>query len=165
MPEKVKILVVDDEKSICELISSILSEEPFSLETASNPQQAFKILESQSLNMVITDLMLGKASGLEVIKKAIELQPDIVAILMTGQPTIENAVTVLKLGAYDYLVKPFSEEVLKATIYSGLQKQKLFGENINLKEQLSLYKISTAMGSTSDVSNFRYGTDHGLERI
>ncbi len=149
MSEKINILVVDDEKSVCDLVSNLLSEESFSVETASNPEQAIKFLKSQSANMVITDLMLGKESGLEIIKKGIELQPDIVAILMTGQPTIENAVTVLKLGAYDYLVKPFSEEVLKATVYSGLQKQKLFRENINLKEQLALYKISTAMGSAS----------------
>ncbi|EQB63510.1 MAG: hypothetical protein RBG1_1C00001G1089 [candidate division Zixibacteria bacterium RBG-1] len=152
MSEKFKILVVDDEKSVLDLISSMLSEEPFSLEVASNAAQAFRILESQSLNMVITDLMIGKESGVDVLKKAKELQPNIVAILMTGQPSIENVVTVLKLGAFDYVVKPFTEEILKATIYSGLQKQKLFRENIHLKEQLSLYKISTAMGSTSDVS-------------
>jgi len=148
MVPKAKIIVVDDEKYICNLVEEILRDENYQIKSVSDPGEAIKVLEKEPFDLVLTDLVMDEVSGVDILKKALEVYPESVVILMTGQPTIENAVSVLKLGAYDYLMKPFSLDNLKATVKRGLEKQRLYFENIHLKETLSLLKISEAMGST-----------------
>ena len=143
-----RILVVDDEEYICEVIKEMLSNEKYQIQTISDPEKAIGFIKVQPVDLVLTDLIMGKMSGVDVLHQTMGSHPDAIVILMTGQPTIENAVTVLKSGAYDYLVKPFSMDTLRAVIKRGLEKQKLYRENIHLKEAVSLYKISEAMGST-----------------
>ena len=142
------ILVVDDEEYICEVIKEMLSDPNYRLQTACDPKVAMEVLEREVVDFVLTDLIMGEKSGVDVLNKTMELHPDAVVVLMTGRPTIENAVEVLKSGAYDYLIKPFSMDTLRAVVKRGLEKQKLLRENINLKETVSLYRISEAMGST-----------------
>jgi response regulator RpfG family c-di-GMP phosphodiesterase len=142
------MLVVDDEEYICEVIKEMLADENYRVQTACDPRKAMEILEKEPVDFVLTDLIMGERSGVDVLNKAVKLHPDAVVVLMTGRPTIENAVAVLKSGAYDYLVKPFSMDTLRAVVKRGLEKQKLLRENINLKEIVSLYRISEAMGST-----------------
>lgn len=143
-----RILVVDDEEYICEVIKEMLSNEKYHIQTMSDPQKAIEFIRVQPMDLVLTDLIMGRISGVDILNQTMKSHPDAILILMTGQPTIENAVTVLKSGAYDYLVKPFSMDTLRAVIKRGLEKQKLYRENIHLKEAVSLYKISEAMGST-----------------
>ncbi len=142
------ILVVDDEQYICEVIREMLSTERYQIQTSSDPEKAIDLIKAQPVDLVLTDLIMGKVSGVDVINQTVKFHSDAIVILMTGQPTIENAVTVLKSGAYDYLVKPFSMDTLRAVIKRGLEKQRRYRENIHLKEAVSLYKISEAMGST-----------------
>ena len=153
MSEAPNILVVDDEKHICDIIKESLSDLNYNVQVANDPQKAIEIIENQPLDFLLTDLILGDKSGMEVLNKAMEIHPNVVVVLMTGQPTIENAVSTLKLGAYDYLVKPFSVERLKAIIRRGLERQRLYRENVQLKEMVSLYKISKAMGSTIELDS------------
>ncbi|MGB2980353.1 MAG: HD domain-containing phosphohydrolase [Candidatus Zixiibacteriota bacterium] len=143
-----RLLVVDDEEYICEVIREMLLSEGYHIQAMSDPQKALDFVKRQPVDLVLTDLIMGKISGVDVLEQTMRFHPDAVLILMTGQPTIENAVTVLKSGAYDYLVKPFSMDTLKAVIKRGLEKQRLYRENIHLKEAVSLHKISEAMGST-----------------
>jgi len=143
-----RILVVDDEEYICEVLREMLSTEGYQIETICDPQKAIEFIKDQTVDLVLTDLIMGKKSGVDVLNQTTKFHPDAIVILMTGHPTIENAVAVLKSGAYDYLVKPFSMDTLRAVIKRGLEKQRLYRENINLKEAVSLYKISEAMGST-----------------
>ena len=143
-----KIVVVDDEEYICEVIEEMLSHEGYQIQSLCDPEKALDFIKAHRVDLVLTDLIMGKRSGVDVLNHTMRSHPDAVVILMTGHPTIENAVTVLKSGAYDYLVKPFSMDTLRAVIRRGLEKQKLYRENINLKEAVSLYKISEAMGST-----------------
>jgi putative nucleotidyltransferase with HDIG domain len=142
------ILVVDDEEYICEVIKEMLADENYHVQTACDPKKAMEILEREGVDFVLTDLIMGEKSGVDVLNKTMKLHPDAVVVLMTGRPTIENAVAVLKSGAYDYLIKPFSMDTLRVVVKRGLEKQRLLRENINLKETVSLYRISEAMGST-----------------
>lgn len=151
MESKAKILVVDDEKYICSLIEEMLEDERYSIKTTTDPQKALELLESDPQDLIVTDLVMDVVSGTEILKKAKKIRPESVVILMTGKPTIENAVSVLKSGAYDYLIKPFSLENLKATVQRGLEKFRLYQENIHLKETVSLYRISEAMVSTVEL--------------
>jgi response regulator RpfG family c-di-GMP phosphodiesterase len=147
-PNLSSILVVDDEEYICDVIKEMLSSEGYRIQTITDPQRSLDVIRTQPVDLVLTDLIMGKISGVDVLNQTMKHHPDAIAILMTGQPTIENAVTVLRSGAYDYLVKPFSMDTLRAVIKRGLEKQKLYRENIHLKEAVALYKISEAMGST-----------------
>jgi response regulator RpfG family c-di-GMP phosphodiesterase len=142
------ILVVDDEEYICEVIKEMLSGDAYRIHTICDPVKALEFIRTRHVDLVLTDLIMGKKSGVDVLNQTMKFHPDGVVVLMTGHPTIENAVTVLRSGAYDYLVKPFSMDTLRAVVKRGLEKQKLYRENINLKETVSLYKISEAMGST-----------------
>ncbi len=143
-----RILVVDDEEYICEVIKEMLSTEGYHIRTICDPHKALDFIKTQPVDLVLTDLIMGKKSGVDVLNQTMKFHPDAIVILMTGHPTVENAVAVLRSGAYDYLVKPFSMDTLTAVIKRGLEKQRLYRENINLKEAVSLYKISEAMGST-----------------
>jgi putative nucleotidyltransferase with HDIG domain len=109
--------------------------------------EADQVLKDKEISIVLTDLIIGEESGIDVILRAQKYQPSIKAILMTGKPTIQNAIAVLKNGAFDYLVKPFDMETLKATLKRAADQIKLERENIRLNEIMSFYKISEAMGS------------------
>lgn len=101
------ILLVDDNLQILELYEEILSGEGFKLKKAKNGEMAIEALEKQPFDMIITDLNMGKVDGLEVLKRAKELHPETMVIVMTGNTDIEYAIEALRLHADDYLLKPF----------------------------------------------------------
>lgn len=146
--DKPTILVVDDEMSVCEIVVEMLDDGHYDVVSTTDPREALKMIESQPLEVIITDLMMDDVSGVDILNAANRSQPDVVLILMTGQPTIENAVSVVKSGAFEYLVKPFSADQLKSTVEGGLSKQKLERENIKLREMVSLHEICERMSST-----------------
>ncbi len=149
-----RILVVDDEKYICEIIRSVLADSlGHDVVAFNDPQEAIDYVDRQRVDLVLTDLVMGRLSGIDILKHCSARQPDAVVIFMTGHPTVENAISVLKLGAYDYLIKPFKLETLRAAVERGLEKLKLYRENVHLKNLVSLYNISIAMGSSAKLDS------------
>ena len=104
---KYSILLVDDSLHILELYNEILSEEGYQLTKATSGEMAIEALENQPFDMIITDLNMGKMNGLKVLKKAKELHPETMVIVMTGNTEIEYAIEALRLHADDYILKPF----------------------------------------------------------
>ena len=146
---KHRILVIDDEQVVCDVVKEMLgSNETYRIVAENDPAKALALLKTSQFDLVLTDLMMGKYSGMQMIQAALEQSGDTIVVLMTGYPTMENAIDALKHGAYDYIVKPFKMDHLMATVERGLRKQLLARENIHLKEQLALFKIAEAMGST-----------------
>ncbi len=146
---KNRILVIDDEQVVCDVVKEMLrSNESYHVVAEYDPAKALELLKTSQFDLVLTDLMMGKHSGMQMIQAALEQNGDTIVVLMTGYPTMENAIDALKHGAYDYIVKPFKMDHLMATVERGLRKQMLSRENIHLKEQLALFKIAEAMGST-----------------
>ena len=141
------VLVVDDEPNVVAVVQDMLSGENYNIITAYSLDEAKSIIRRQNINLVLTDLMLGDGSGMDVMHEAHQFHPESQVILMTGRPTIQNAVEVIKLGAYDYLVKPFAVETVKITLGRAAEKIRLEQENIKLRELMSFYQISEAMGS------------------
>jgi response regulator RpfG family c-di-GMP phosphodiesterase len=144
------ILVVDDERGILEVIDEMLAGPNYEVIQAQSLVEADRILKDKEISIVLTDLVLGADSGVDVILHTQKYQPTAKIILMTGKPTIQNAVSVLKTGAFDYLIKPFDMETLKATVKRATDLIRLERENIRLIEIMSFYKISEAMGSEID---------------
>lgn len=146
---KHRVLVVDDEGYICDIIAEMFkSQREYVVVTETDPVRAMELLQTHRFDLVLTDLIMGDYSGMQIMELALTQNPDVIVILMTGYPTVENAISAVKRGAYDYLVKPFKLELLRNTVNRGMRKQQLALENIHLKEQLALYKIAEAMGST-----------------
>jgi len=145
------VLVVDDEPNILTVLQEMLESEPYNLIPAYSVAEALSILPRQNINIILTDLLLGDGTGAQILDKAIKVHPDCQVIMMTGRPTINDAITMLKKGAYDFLAKPFSLETLITTFHRAEERIRLERENVRLKEMMSLYEISEAMGSTMKI--------------
>ena len=144
-----QLLVVDDEPYICSIVSEALSSsDEYRIVHFSDPALAVDYISGHRVDLVLTDLVMGDYSGVQMLDHALACHPDCIVILMTAYPTVNNAISVLKKGAYDYLVKPFKLETLKNTVKRGLEHQGLSRENLLLKEQIELYRLSETVGSS-----------------
>lgn len=150
-----RILVVDDEEYICKIIVESLGEEDFDLVAFTDPRQALAYVAANPVDLALTDLVMGQYSGLNILEATLENHPDAIVILMTAHPTVQTAISVLKKGAYDFLVKPFKLELLSATIKRGLEHQKIARDNLSLKGQLEFLKVANAyFGSGLDLDKY-----------
>lgn len=124
-----KILIVDDEKLVRDFLVESLQRKKFDVWMAENGKTALNMLKETSFDLVITDLKMPDMSGLEVLKFAKERYPSILVIVITAFGTVENAVQAMQLGAYNYLLKPFSYEVVEALIGKAQEQSNLAAEN------------------------------------
>jgi DNA-binding NtrC family response regulator len=132
-----KILIVDDEKDILRALEFILSREGYSVTTATSGEEAIELLKKDEYDLVLTDLRMEGMDGLEVLQRTLQMRPSTLVIIMTAYATVESAVTAMKMGASDYIVKPFINEDVKMRIKRLLDHKRLLQENIALKQQLS----------------------------
>jgi len=130
------ILVVDDTPGIREAISKILQKEEYTVFTASDGEEAVKILQKNEIAVVLTDLKMPKIDGAELLKIVKTIAPDIEVILITGHGTVEVAVEVMKDGAFDFIQKPFNKVTVLKTVKKALEKRSLILENKVLQEKL-----------------------------
>lgn len=148
-----RILVVDDEVLICELVQELLEAEGAVVVTEVDGRAAMLRLEDEPFDLVLTDLRLGNnIDGMQVLEHALRFHPDVVVILMTGFPTLENAVQSLKSGAYDYITKPFTVDSLRAVVRRALEHLRLRRENIQLREAMNLKRITEVLGTTLELN-------------
>jgi len=115
-----QILVVDDEINICRSVEKILSKMGLKVRTALNGHDALKLLESERFDVVLTDLKMSRLGGMEVLRRVKELDPLLPVIVMTGYASVSSAVEVMKLGAVDYLPKPFTPDEIRAVVRQAL---------------------------------------------
>ena len=104
---KYSILIVDDENNVTRLLEKFLKKEGYNALTASSGEEALKVIDSQQVDIVITDIKMPKMSGIELLSKIKDIDPTIKVILITAFATLETAVKALKMGALDYITKPF----------------------------------------------------------
>ncbi|MFC1769596.1 sigma-54-dependent transcriptional regulator [Nitrospirota bacterium] len=132
-----RILVVDDEVDICRALEFLLIREGYEVETAENGEKALLKLKKKAFDLVISDLRMGGIDGIELLRKINEDAPATVFILMTAFASVENAVEAMKLGAADYIVKPFVNDEVILTVKRFLKQSALEKENSALRRQLS----------------------------
>jgi response regulator RpfG family c-di-GMP phosphodiesterase len=150
----IHVMVVDDEQYICDIIVESLTSEKLDIAAFSEPQKALEYLNTHPVDLVLTDLVMGNSSGIDILEATRAVHKDAVVILMTAHPTVQTAISVLKKGAYDFLVKPFRLELLKATIKRGLQHQKLSRENLSLIGQVEFLKAAGAFTMGVDIDHY-----------
>ncbi|MBA7668774.1 Sensor histidine kinase RcsC [subsurface metagenome] len=129
------ILVIDDEEPIRDTCTQILTKEGFLTLTAENGVIGLRKIEEIKPDMALVDLKMPGISGIELLEKIREIDPEIVAIVITGYPTIESAVEAMKRGAYDFLPKPFTPDELRIIVRRGLEKRKLSLESASLRQE------------------------------
>ena len=131
MEDKLQILVIDDEPIVCERIKSSLEKFDFVVETFTESQQAVKRIAEKKFHIVVTDLKMKGLDGIEILKIAKELNPESQIIIITGFATVEKAREALKIGAYDFIAKPFKLTQLRDLIIEAANKlgKKLLSPN------------------------------------
>ena len=135
MPDT-RVLVVDDERSMRELLAIMLRQAGHDVTVADGGAAAIEALNSDAFDLVITDLRMREIDGLAVLRAAKEHSPQTVVLVITAFASTETAVEAMKLGAYDYLTKPFKLDEIKLTIANALERKRLQDENQALKRQL-----------------------------
>ncbi|UCB52008.1 MAG: sigma-54-dependent Fis family transcriptional regulator [Candidatus Zixiibacteriota bacterium] len=133
---KAKILVVDDEEIVLRSCRKILQGGGHEVTTALSGQEAFGLLESETFDIVITDMKMPGIDGLQVLESIKEKYPDVAVIMITGYSTVQSAVQAMKLGAFDYIPKPFTPDEVLVVVEKALEKKSLIHENIYLRKEL-----------------------------
>ena len=133
---KVKILVVDDEAIIRESLRDWLADAGYEVFTAENGSKALELIEKEKLGIVIADLVMPGMDGIELMKKAKEIQPSIEVIIITAYASIPTAIAAMKEGAYDYIEKPFCPERAELLIQKLAEHRKIVEENLSLRQRL-----------------------------
>lgn len=132
---KGKILVVDDDPDMCRLLSDVLTEDGHDVETAVSGEEALTKLSNQP-DLLITDLRLKEMEGLELMHQAKEIRPELSVVIITAFGTIESAIEAIKLGAYDYIPKPFKMDELAIVVQKALQEGALRREVARLRREI-----------------------------
>jgi sigma-B regulation protein RsbU (phosphoserine phosphatase) len=170
MKDNETILVVDDDQDFLYVIRRILGQKGYAVETVSSADGAVSRLKTRFYNVVILDISLPDANGTELLPKIMEMHRDIIAIMLTGHSSVQNAVQSLNCGAFAYLEKPVDPENLFSVIGRGLERQHLLLENRRLLEELerrnrvanTLLSVSQAVAQSLDLQKI---IDAALEKV
>jgi len=132
-----RILIVDDEQSLRDMLSLALGDEGWDVATASDGDAAAAALQAEPVHVVLSDIRMPGMDGLELLRHVTASAPDTDVILMTAHASTDTAIEALRLGAYDYITKPFDLEELKITVRRALDQQALRRDNVMLRQELA----------------------------
>lgn len=130
--------MIDDEESMRDSCSQILTKDGFQTETAEDGATGLEKIKEIKPELVLVDLKMPGISGMEVLDRIAEIDPNIISVVITGYATVESAVEAMKIGAYDFLPKPFTPDQLRLIIRRGLEKRKLILETESLRREKKL---------------------------
>jgi DNA-binding NtrC family response regulator len=151
---KKRILIADDEDVVIRSCLRILPDDLYQIETARNGLEAIEMVAENDYDMLILDIMMPKLTGMEVLQRVKETHPDIDVIMITGLNQIDTAVKAMKLGAFDYLPKPFDPDELEMVVTRAFERRKLLQENVHLKNEVSArYSFENIIGSSPPMQN------------
>ncbi len=136
MTETANILVIDDEEAILDSCSQVLKKEGYKVRGVRDGIEGLKTFNEETFQVVLLDLRMPGPSGMDILTKIKEENPEIQVIIITGFATIESAVDAIKRGAFDYLAKPFSPGELRVIVHKALESRKIYFENISLRKEL-----------------------------
>ena len=145
-----KILVVDDEIELKNALVEALSAQNFDVAGFTSPVTALETLRSQSFDVLLSDLMMPEMGGIQFVKEALNIDPNIIAIIMTGQGTIQTAVDAMKAGTFDYVLKPFRLQAVMPVLTRAINTRRLGLENLQLRETVAIYELCQTIAFTLD---------------
>jgi len=130
------IFIVDDEKSILDLLSVVFRKDGFQVKTCSVAGKVMDVLQAETFDLLLCDIKMPPLDGMEVLRFMSAEKPEVPVIMMTAYGSVKQAVDALKLGALDYVMKPFDVEEMRIIVSRGLERRRLAEENIFLKKRL-----------------------------
>ena len=146
------LLIVEDETRMREVIMMLLSDLPLQMYEARDGAEAVEIFDSETIHLVITDLKLPKKCGMEVLNHVKEAKPEVPVIIITAFGSIDNAVEAIRLGAFDYVTKPFTEDKLRSCVEKAMQISQLTSEVKYLRSEIeSRYTFNNIIGNSSEI--------------
>ncbi len=144
------ILIADDDESMRRVIEYNLSNKGYRVLLASNGVEALNIFKSEDVDIVVTDIRMENIDGLELLKEIKKLKSNALVIMITAHGSVETAVKAMKLGAHDYITKPFDRDELQIVVEKALNLQSLMSENIRLRQELTdRFSLNNVIGASS----------------
>ena len=140
MQTNARLLIIDDERIALKNLEYVMKKEGYEVTGTQSGQNALKLLEEQSFDVVLTDLKMEKVDGMQILKRCNELYPETEVIMITGFATLESAVETMKHGAFYYVAKPFKLDEVRKVVKEAIEKVRLKKENRQLREQLDGYE-------------------------
>src|SRR5579871_4043759 len=139
MPEtkRGRLLIVDDEVELKNALCETLADSGYATTGASGGAEGLKALAKDDFDLMLTDLMMPGMDGIQLLRKALEIDPSLVGIIMTGQGTIPTAVEAMKVGAFDYLLKPFNLQTMLPILARAMDVRRLRMENVRLRQYVA----------------------------
>ncbi|MBC7816488.1 MAG: sigma-54-dependent Fis family transcriptional regulator [Planctomycetaceae bacterium] len=125
---------MDDEVELMTALCETLSEQNYEVVGQRSGRDGLKALESQTFDLLLSDLMMPEMDGIQLLRQALEIDPQLVGIIMTGQGTVQTAVEAMKLGAFDYVLKPFKLQTILPILTRAMQIRRLRMENVRLRQ-------------------------------
>src|SRR5579862_8853230 len=149
-----RILIIDDDPAMVSVISDICQERGHQTVAYASGQKALENLAAHAPQLVISDLRMDKVGGLDILRECREVLPQTPVILITAYKTVETALEAMKLGAYDYITKPFKVDELQLTIQRALDNQSLVRENRNLRQIVKeKYRFENIIGTSTKMQD------------
>jgi DNA-binding NtrC family response regulator len=147
------LLIIDDEKAIRKTLTEILSFEGYKVEEAADGEEGLKKFREKNFDVVLCDIKMPKIDGLDFLQKAVEVNPDVPIIMISGHGTIETAVEAVKKGAYDFIQKPPDLNRLLITIRNAMERNTLVSETKTLKRKA--FKVQDMIGESSPIKKIK----------
>ncbi len=147
-----RVLIVDDEKSMRDLLTITLDKAGYDVTAADGGEAAIEAIRKDSFDTIITDLRMPRVDGMQVLRAARDLSPETAVIVVTAVASTETAVEAMKLGAYDYITKPFKLDEVDLVIKNGLERKRLRHENLYLRRQLETqHRFENIIGKSARI--------------
>ena len=148
-----RLLIVDDEQTLRESLQRVFSREGYDADAVNSAESALELIASNVYHVVITDIILPGIDGIELLKRIKEKLPEQLVIIITAYASIDTAIRAIRLGAYDYIVKPIVHEEIKQTVKNAVKQRALQSENLLLKKQIEKEYAFTSIISASRLMN------------
>jgi two-component system cell cycle sensor histidine kinase/response regulator CckA len=145
-----KILVVDDEVELKNILVEALTSQGYEAAGFTSGEEALTTLHQRTFDVLLTDLMMSGIDGIGLVREAMQIDPNMVCIMMTGQGTIQTAVDAMKVGAFDYVLKPFRLLTMLPVLTRAMNARHLRLENVQLREAVAIHELSETIAFTLD---------------
>jgi len=149
-----RLLIVEDEETLSESLQRVLSKDGYEVDAVNSAEAALKNLEEAAYDLIITDITLPGIDGIELLRRIREKFSDQIVIIMTAYASIETAVSALRGGAYDYVIKPIIHEEIKRIVRNALRERSLIAENVILRKQIEeRYDFEKIVGESKEITS------------
>jgi signal transduction histidine kinase/DNA-binding response OmpR family regulator len=145
-----RLLIVDDEIELMTALCETLTTQGYETTGLTSAEEALRVLQEQDFDVLLADLMMPAMDGIALLRAGLAIDPHLVGIIMTGQGTVQTAVEAMKVGAFDYVLKPFKLSALHPVLSRAMDMRRLQKENLQLRGTVAMYELSMAIAFTLD---------------